>query len=99
METDKEYKSFVEWLDAQPDYGLCSPPITEKQAFKFIKMYLLPKNWYSTMPQSRAQTDCEAMHDILMTYSSRYRKEYVNYRNRNRGGWWTAVRRILGFTK
>lgn len=75
-ENAKEYDSFLEWLDEQADYGLCSPPITGEQAFKFIKMYLLPKGWYCINSQSGAQADTEALHTILLKHSKAYKQEY-----------------------
>lgn len=75
-EDSKDYASFIEWTDAQADYGLCSPPITGEQAFKFIKMYLLPKDWYCINSQPGAQADTEALHAILLKHSKAYKREY-----------------------
>lgn len=98
METNKNYSTFSEWLSDQKDYGLCAPPITAEQAFKFIKAYLLPENWYVEMSMTGAQTDCVALDEILRTYSAKYRKECSNLdkdKNNNRTGILHYTTRVL----
>ena len=87
---------FTEWLDSQGDYGLCSPPIDFATAFQFVKDYLLPEGWLDTMPQSARQTDCAALHAILMEHSPRYRREYASYRLGPRPTFWQRVKVRLG---
>lgn len=86
---------FTEWLASRGDYGLCSPPIDSATAFRFVKDYLLPDGWLDTMPQSARQTDCSALHAILMEHSPRYRREYASYRQGCRPTFWQRLASCL----
>lgn len=76
-------KTFTEWLDKQPDYGLCEPPMTLQEFEDFIEKYLLPDNYIcdglaSTVSQCRTVI----LFDILMNYSKKFRKEWKKYLKR-----------------
>lgn len=68
-------ETFSEWVDAQDDYGICPPPLSDARALEFLKDYLLGENWYVVMPLSKEQCNTEIVHGILKDYSQKYRKE------------------------
>ena len=68
-------KKFTEWLNEQPDYGLCNPPMTSDQALDFLFNYLIPGD-YDVLPEHAEQTNTYIVHRILSKYSKVYRKEF-----------------------
>ena len=67
--------ALTEWLDEQPDYGICNPPMSSDQALNILFEYLIP-GCYDILPESREQVNTYIVHTILMRYSSRYRREF-----------------------
>jgi hypothetical protein len=64
----------TEWIDNQPDYGICSPPMSSDQALDFLFDYLIPGN-YDPIPESPKQVNTYIVHTILMQYSKKYQRE------------------------
>lgn len=66
----------IEELDNTINKGnLFSPPISGNESIVILKDYLLGEDWYSYNPISQEQINTEIIHEILMKYSRRYRKE------------------------
>lgn len=47
------------------DYGLCPPPTTTDEALEVLIEHFLGKDWYTTLPLSKEQTNTEAVIAIL----------------------------------
>ena len=78
---------FTYWLEHDAkDCGLMQPPISDALALQFIRYYLLGEDWYVVNPVSHEQCNTQAVHEILMNYSSQYRKEYKRACKRHYGG-------------
>lgn len=75
-------KQFTEWLenDAE-DCGILSPPLEPQEAIKFLIDYLLGEDWYCVGPIHQTQVNTEAVFEILMKYSKRFRKEWKKYKD------------------
>ena len=73
-------QKFFEWLEEQPDYGLCNPPITSEVALEFLHDYLLGEDFYDATPESAEQVNTAFVVEILHKYSKRFRKEYELYK-------------------
>lgn len=67
-------ETFSEWLERQPSYGLCNPPLEPNKALDFLFDYLLVDD-YDPLPEKADQTNTWIVHEILMKYSREYRKE------------------------
>ena len=67
-------KKLTEWLDEQPDYGLCDPPMKAQVAFQYLVEYLIP-DYYVAMPESTEQLNTALVYEILSRYSKTFRKE------------------------
>lgn len=72
-EIAKSNQSFTEWLNEQPDYGMCNPPMDAQTALNFLAKYLNIS--CGTMPESTEQTNTHIVAEILSKYSKEYRKE------------------------
>lgn len=72
-----------DWLDKQPDYGLCPPPMTEKEALDFLIDYLTPPMQIG-MSINGDQARTIVVYEILNKYSKRFRKELRDRKKRNR---------------
>ena len=76
-------KTFTEWLDKQPDYGLCEPPMTLQEFEDFIEKYLLPDNYIcDSLASTVSQCRTVILFDILIDYSKKFRKEWKKYLKR-----------------
>ena len=73
----KGMKSFTEWIkhNAEED-NICPPSLPAQRAVDFLCNYLLGEDWYCVMPIHTEQVNTEKVHQILMKYSRKYRKEY-----------------------
>lgn len=70
-------KQFTYWLEHEAkDCGLMQPPLPAQDAIGFLVYYLLGENWYVVNPVNTEQCNTQTIHEILMKYSSQYRKEY-----------------------
>ena len=76
-------KKLTEWLNEQPDYGLCNPPMNPDQALEFLFNYLTPGN-YDPLPESAHQTNTYIVFNILRKYSKVFRKELRDLAKKNR---------------
>ena len=73
-------KTFFEWLDEQPDYGICNPPMNAQMGLDYLFDYLeIPS---VVMPESCEQCNTEIVFWILNKYSRKFRKEYKQWMNR-----------------
>ena len=80
--TDYSDSRFFKWLEEQPDYGLCNPPMDGNLALNMIFDYLdIPPN---PNPEHILQCNTYLVFQILMKYSKRFRKEYRAYRKEKR---------------
>jgi len=79
-------KTFTEWLDKQPDYGLCPPPMTSDEFKDFITRYhvseYINKQDPVTTSMSKSQVRTEILCDILLIHSKKFRKEWKEYLKR-----------------
>ena len=64
----------TEWINNQPDFGICNPPMSSDQALDFLFDYLIPGD-YDPNPESSKQVNTYIVHTILMKYSKKYRRE------------------------
>lgn len=67
-------KKLTDWLDEQPDYGLCNPPMSPDEALDFLFNYLIPED-YDPLPEGAWQTNTYIVYQILSKYSRKFRKE------------------------
>ena len=71
--------TFVEWLKEKEqgeNKGNMLPPVMEPQeAVDFLRSYLLGDTWYVVDPLSTGQVNTVIVHDILLKYSRKFRKE------------------------
>jgi len=75
-------RTFTRWLRSNWSRdNLCPPPLEPQKAINFIADYLL-EDWYSTSAVSVKQTNTEIVHEILLKYSKRYRKELKDVKRR-----------------
>jgi hypothetical protein len=73
-------KTFTEWLDEQPDYGLCDPPMKAQMAIDYLFDYLdVPP---ISMPENCEQCNTAILYFILYKYSKKFRKEVKRYAKR-----------------
>lgn len=70
-------KLLTEWLDEQPDYGICSPPMDAQTALNYLFDYLDLSP--VVLPQSTEQCNTVIVFDILIKHSKRFREEYHQY--------------------
>lgn len=78
----REHLDFNKWLDeaeAKDPENMCDPPISEHEALDFLLDYLLPSNWYVSMPETAAQVRTAAVFEILKTHSVRFQNELIRY--------------------
>lgn len=79
-------KTFTEWLDKQPDYGLCPPPMTSKEFKDFITRYhvseYINKQDPVTISMNESQVRTEILCDILLIHSEKFRREWREYLKR-----------------
>jgi len=78
-------KTFTEHIneeDNKPNQksNLFNPPTTDSDALYFLKDYLLGENWYDVNPVSNDQINTQMVHEILMKYSRKYRKERKKFK-------------------
>lgn len=70
-------KKFTEWLEQEAkDDNLCPPSLPAQLAVDYLCNYLLGEDWYCVMPMHTEQVNTEIVHEILMKYSRKYRKEH-----------------------
>lgn len=81
-------KTFTEWIDKQPDYGLCPPPMTSEEFKDFITRYHVSEYTTKHFPvgisMSESQVRTEILCDILLIHSKKFRKEWKEYWKRKR---------------
>lgn len=72
-------KYFTEWLDEQPNYGMCNPPMSAQMALDYLFDYLdiAP----ISISQNAEQCNTEVVYEILWRYSPNFRKEVERWRN------------------
>lgn len=76
-------KTFIDWLENEAeDCGLCDPPLDAQKAINFLKDYLLGENWCVVIPESTEQINSAIVFQILYNNSSKFRKEWKNYKKR-----------------
>lgn len=78
-------ETFTEWLDKQPDYGLCPPPMTLKEFKDFITRYHVSEHtakYALVTSMSESQVRTEILCDILLTQSEKFRREWREYLKR-----------------
>lgn len=81
----KRKNQFTYWLEYEAkDCGILQPPLDAQKALNFLKDYLLGENWYVVNPVNTDQCNTQIVHEILLKYSSDYRKEYKRVFNRHR---------------
>lgn len=74
-------QTFTDWLENDSiDCGIMSPPMEAEKALSFLTDYLLGENWYVVDPISPKQVNTNIVHEILLKYSKKYRKEWKQYR-------------------
>lgn len=54
--------------------------ISDKEFVDFAVKYLLGDGWYVTDPLGRTQITEEALYQILLKYSKKFRKEYKKWK-------------------
>ena len=68
--------TFNEWLDKNWEKDNLFPPcLPGNKAVNFLVQYLMGDDYYIVNPLCAEQANCEFVHDILMKYSRKYRKE------------------------
>ena len=75
-------KTFTEWLNRQPDCGLCAPPMSSNEFEEFIIKYLLSQPPQIVMPMPDDQCRTEILWDVLIENSKKFRKEWKEYLKR-----------------
>lgn len=74
-------QTFTDWLENDSiDCSIMSPPMEAEKALSFLTDYLLGENWYVVDPLSPKQVNTNIVHEILLKYSKKYRKEWKQYR-------------------
>ena len=71
--------TFTKWLEENKKYGILPPPMELEQFEKFLIQYLFVKEPQIVMPVSEKQARTEILFDILLMYSSKFKKEWNNY--------------------
>jgi DNA replication initiation complex subunit (GINS family) len=67
---------YYEWLLRNEDpENIFAPPMKAQDAVDMLMHYLLGEDWYSVNPVSTEQINTEAVYDILMKHSRRFRRE------------------------
>ena len=75
-------ETITEWIDKQPNYGMCNPPMDAQTALNFLCDYLdCP---YDNMPESIEQCNTHIVFEILQKHSRKFRKEYKKWRKDNK---------------
>lgn len=64
--------------------NIFNPPISSDEAIHFLLIYLLGENWYSPNPLPQEQINTEIVHEILLKYSKKYRKEYKAWKKKRK---------------
>lgn len=68
---------FTYWLRYEAkDCGLMQPPLNAQKALDILQKYLLGEDWYIVNPVNTEQGNTQIVHEILLKYSSEYRREY-----------------------
>ena len=73
----------TEWINNQPDYGICNPPMSSDQALDFLFEYLIPGH-YDPIPESREQVNAHIVYAILVKYSKEFKREVHDYYKKKR---------------
>ena len=73
------YSEFYDRKRKEFPCGICPSPVTDSEAWHYIKKYLLRKDFSISLPVTREQANAEIIHDLLMNYSKEYRKEYKKW--------------------
>ncbi|MBC8488475.1 MAG: hypothetical protein H8D45_20805 [Bacteroidetes bacterium] len=68
-----EVKEFEELISTRGDYGLCPPPISDRETIEILIDHFLGKNWYVALSMSPEQVNTEAIYDIISQYRSKHR--------------------------
>ena len=80
----KDYSDsrFFKWLEEQPSYGVCNPPMDGSAGLNMLFDYFDLSA--DPNPESQEQCNTYIVFQILMKYSKRFRKEYRAYRKEKR---------------
>jgi hypothetical protein len=85
----KRKNQFTFWLKHEAeDCGIMQPPLNAQKAVHFLRDYLLGEDWYVVNPVNTEQCNAQIVHEILMKYSSEYRKEYRRTLIQNKSKEW-----------
>ena len=68
-------EKFKQILDDE-SYGLYPAPTEAQLAVNVLIEYLLGEDWYVVDPIHNSQVNTVAVHEILLKYSKKYRKEW-----------------------
>lgn len=82
-----KHGTFTEYVDSESKKdpkNIFSPPTDPQLAVYFLRDYLLGEDWYTPDPISTNQANTEIVHEILMKYSRRYRKECKLYEKKHK---------------
>lgn len=73
-----EERQFTYWLEHEAeDCGIMQPPLNAQKALGFLRDYLLGEDWYVDNPVNTEQCNTQLVYEILMKYSSEFKKEYI----------------------
>lgn len=75
----KLFTRHLEIISEERNCGILTPPTNDREAIYFLKNYLLGEDWYVVSPIGHEQVNTEMVHEILLRYSRKYRKEYRRY--------------------
>ena len=70
----KNQKEYFDILTNE-DYGIMPAPLNDKLAIQILYEYLLGEDFYIPSPLSPEQANLVIVHNILMDYSRRYKKD------------------------
>lgn len=71
----KPSEQFFEIIDDE-SYGILPAPTEAQLAVNVLQEYLLGEDYYIVDPLPNCQANTILVHDILLKYSRRYRKEW-----------------------
>lgn len=71
----KPSEQFFEIIDDE-SYGILPAPTEAQLAVNVLQEYLLGEDYYVVDPLPNCQANTIIVHDILLQYSRRYRKEW-----------------------
>ena len=73
--------SFLQWqIESWKDDNLFPPELEPQRAIHMLVDYLLGDDWYFVNPVNAKQGNVFILHEILMRYSRKYRREVKKYR-------------------